>query len=73
MSRSKKGLEYYEDQKGKHKEVIAGNELLTFPSIFEAVSYDTTSLLTMDVKTRRLIGVSGDIMEEAMKSFKILA
>lgn len=46
-------------QKDKYKESIAENELLNIPSVFDAVSHRMISLLTLDVKTRRLIGVAG--------------
>lgn len=38
-----------------------------FP-VLEVMSYRTISLLTTDVKTRRLLGISRQIMEEALKS-----
>lgn len=58
-------------QKDKYKESIAENELLNIPSVFDAVSHRMISLLTLDVKTRRLIGVSREIIEEVLKSLSI--
>lgn len=36
------------------------------------MSYQTISRLTTDIKTGRLIGVSREVMKEALKSFNIL-
>lgn len=58
-------------QKEVYKDYISGNELLTIPSVLEAVLTRTISLLTMDVKTRKLTGVSREIMEEALKNLNI--
>lgn len=41
-----------------------GNEFLTLPETLEVVTTKTISVLTMDVKTRRLINVNKDTMEE---------
>lgn len=71
VNRPKKGPEYYEAQKEKYKESISGNELLNIPSVFDAVSHRMISLLTLDVKTRWLISVSREIMEEVLKSLSI--
>lgn len=39
--------------------------------LLEMVSTRTISLLTMDIKTRMLIGVNRNIMEEALKGLNI--
>lgn len=54
----KKGPDYYEAQRDVYKEFISVNELLTIRAVFETVSYMTISLLSTDIKTRRLIGDS---------------
>lgn len=52
----------------EYRDFIKGNELLTVPEALNAVTTWTISLLTSDVKTRKLIGVSGEAVEEALKS-----
>lgn len=42
---------------------ISGNELLTIPSALEAVATKTLSLLTIDIKTRKSVGVSRETIE----------
>lgn len=64
----KKRPEYYETVKEKYKEFIDGIGLLSIPSILKTVVTRAISLLTSDVKSRKLIGVSREIMEEAFKS-----
>lgn len=45
--------------------------LLTVSSAQEAVATKTISLLTTDVKTRKLVGVSRETIEEALTSLNI--
>lgn len=47
------------------------NEFLNIPEALDAVSTRTISLLTSDMKTRKLIGVSRESMEEALKALNI--
>lgn len=44
------------------------NEVFTIPKAIDAVKTRTISVLTTDVGTRRLIGVSRGTMEEVLKS-----
>lgn len=44
-----------------------GNEFLTLPETLEVVTTKTISVLTTDVKTRRLINVNKDTMEETQE------
>lgn len=48
-----------------------GNELLTIPEALEAVTIRTISLLTTDVTTHCLLGVSRDTMEAPLKGLQI--
>lgn len=54
----------------KYEEYTNGNELLTIQEAFDAVNTRTISLLTTDVKSRNLISVCRETMEEALKSLK---
>lgn len=58
-------------EKEVYKDYISGNELLTIPSLLEAVLTRTITLLMTDVKTRKLTDVSREIMEEALKNLNI--
>lgn len=51
----------------KCQDYISGNALLTIHSVLEATSRRTISLLTSDVNTRKLLGVSREAMEEVLK------
>lgn len=55
-----------------YKDYIKGNELLTILEAFNAMMTRTTTLLTMDVRTSKLISVSKEMMQEALKNFKIM-
>lgn len=44
---------------------------MVVPCVMEAVTTRTISLLTTDVKFRKLMGVSKELMEEFLKSFNI--
>lgn len=67
-NKPKKCPDFYEAQRDVYK---SSRSCSPFP-IFETVSYKTITLLTTDIKTRRLIGVSRDVMEEAVKSLNIV-
>lgn len=67
----KKYAAYYEEQRAKYEQYPQENEFLTIPEALKAVNAKIISLVTSDVKTRRLIGVSRDTMEETLKSLKI--
>lgn len=47
------------------------NEFLTIPEALEAVNIRILSLLTSDVKTRKLIEVNRENMEDALKTLHI--
>lgn len=66
-----KDAKYYESLKEKYESYIKGNEFLTIPEAVDAVKTRTIFLLAIDVRTQRLIGVSKETLEEALKSFKI--
>lgn len=55
----------------KIEETFEGNKFLTFPEALEAVNTRIVSLQTNDVKSRELIGVSKETMEEALKTLNI--
>lgn len=46
----------------QYQEFISGNDLLSVASVLERVATRTVPLLTADVKTRKLVGVSREIM-----------
>lgn len=56
--RSKKDANYYAQHYDKYDDYARVNEFLSIPETLEAVNTKATSLLTTDVKTRKLIGVS---------------
>lgn len=49
---------------------LESNELLTIPEALNTVISKPISLLTTDVKTHKLIGVSREVMEKALKCLK---
>lgn len=67
-----KRTNYYEEQRVKYEKYLHGNEFLTIPEVLEAVNAEVISLLTTDVKSRQLIGVSRENMKEVLKSLKIM-
>lgn len=69
--RSQNDPAYYRALKEKYDSYIKGSELLTIPEAVHAVKTKTIYLLTADVGIRKLIGVSRETMEEALKSLKI--
>lgn len=62
---------YYKALKDKYDDYIKGNELLTIPEAIDAVKSRMISLLTTNMGTQRVIGVSRERMEEALKSLQI--
>lgn len=56
----------------KFEKYLQGNEFLTIPESLEAVNAKVISLLTTDIKGLRLMGVSRESMEEALKSLRIM-
>lgn len=64
----KKDAAYYAGLKSKYEELIKGNEFLTIPEALNTVNTRTIFLLTTDVKSLKLIGVS---REEALKTLII--
>lgn len=71
MDSPKKGPEYYNILREEYGKFSSGNEVIAVPSDMEAINTRTIYLLTTDVKTRKLIGVSRDLMEESLMSFNI--
>lgn len=69
---NKKRHEYYSGLKEKFKPYITWNKLLSVPSLLVGVNTKTISLLTTDVKTRRLIGGNRETMEEVLKTLKLM-
>lgn len=70
-NRLKKDVGYYDRMKEEYCEYIKRNELLTIWEALNVVSTRTISFLMVDVKTRKLIGVSRKAIEEALKYLKI--
>lgn len=62
---------YFERIQHEYEDSMKGNKFLNIPEALNVVMTRTISLLTMDVKTYELIGVSREVIEEALKSFKI--
>lgn len=56
-----KGTDYYSSLKGEYNDFILGNELITVPTVMEAINMRTISFLTVDVKTRKFIAVTRKI------------
>lgn len=67
----RKSVVYYAKLKDKYEKFINGNEFFTIPKALNAVNIHTISLLTANVKSQKLIGVSRETMEEVLKSFSI--
>lgn len=56
----------------EYHDFINDNELLTVPEALDAETTRAISLLTLDVKTRKLVSVSREVVEEALKCLKIV-
>lgn len=67
----KKDSAYYEQQREKYEKYLNGNEFLTIPEALDSLNARIISLLTSDVKSWKLIGVSRETMEEILKSLNI--
>lgn len=67
----KKKPKYYSRVKEKFEHHISGNKLLPVLSLLEAVNTKTISLLIMDVKIHKMIGINRETMEKDLKSFNI--
>lgn len=52
----------------EYRDFIKGNKLLTILEALNVVTTMTISLLTTDVKTCKLVGISREAIEEAFKS-----
>ena len=62
-----KNLEEYErDRVGKYTPFFQGNVILPIPEISEALDLCIISLIVMDIKTRRFVGLKKDTFEELM-------
>lgn len=55
----------------QYENFVSDNELIPMPSLLETVNTKIISLLTTDIKSSKLIGVSREIMEDALKSLNI--
>lgn len=51
-------------QKEQYEKIISDNEILLVPSLFEAINTRTISLLTTNIKSRKLIGVNRETMKK---------
>lgn len=67
----KKSPNYYTSLKEHYEKIISENEILSVPSLLQSVNTKTISLLTIDVKSRKLIGVNREIMKATLKSLNI--
>lgn len=57
----------------EYRECIKDNELFTIPEALNAIASNTIFHLTSDIKTRKLIGVSREAIEETLKCLKIVS
>lgn len=67
----KKNVGYYTGLKTTYEEFIKGNKFLTIPEALNTVNTRTTSLLTTDVNSWKLIGVSRETMDEALRTVNV--
>lgn len=65
---AQKDTSYYDDLKERYEEFTRGNEFLKISKAIDAVKTRNISLLTTDIGTLRLIGVSRETIEEVLKS-----
>lgn len=68
-----KGPDYYKSLNEQLEMFISGNEPLLVLSLLKLVNIRTISLLTMYIKTWKLISINRNIMEEALKCLNIWA
>lgn len=66
-----KDAAYYAGLKTKYEEYVMGTDFITIPEALNAVMTRKISLLTSEVKSRKLIGVSREMMEEALKTLNV--
>lgn len=66
-------MAYFERICLEYKDYIKGYKLFTISEAFNAMMTRTTTLLTMDVRTCKLISVSREMMQEMLKNFKIMS
>lgn len=66
----KKGVAYYNEQKEKYEKYVKGIEFFTIPEALDAVNGRIISLLTFDVKSRKLIVISREMMELSFKKYQ---
>lgn len=64
----KKDAEYYAEQRSKFQDTFKEDEFFTIVEALQAVNARIVSLLTSDVKSRKLIGVRRITMEELWKT-----
>lgn len=69
--KKKKDANFYEEQRKTFEGTFKENEFLTIPEALEAVNTRLIALLTSDVKSRKLTGVSRETMVEVLKTLKI--
>lgn len=62
-----KGLDYYKGLRKVYSSFISGDELLPVPSVMEAFTRRTISLLMTVIKMQKFIAVNREILEEALK------
>lgn len=67
----KKNAQHFAGMQEHFCDYISDNVLLTILSALEAVATKNISLLTTDVKTRNLVGVSRETIEDALTSLNI--
>lgn len=60
---TKKDAGFYTQLQAKYESFTKGNEYLTIPEALDVVATRTISLMTTDVKTRKLTGVSRETIE----------
>lgn len=67
----KKDAQHFAGMQEHFCDYISNNELLTILSALEVVATKTIYLLSTDVKTRKLVGVSRETIEEDLTSLNI--
>lgn len=62
---------YYTEQRTKYEKYIKGNKFLTIPNTWDTINTRIIFMLTTDIKSWKLIGVSRKTMEETSKNLSI--
>lgn len=70
-NRTKKDVSYYAQLEAKYKHFTKGNKFVTISEALDIVATKTISLLTTDVKTLKLIGITRERMEAGLKNMNI--